>query len=28
MRDDRLNGCLVIYIEKDIFIYIKNEKII
>jgi len=26
VRDDQLNDCLVIYIEKDIFIDIENEK--
>jgi hypothetical protein len=28
MRDGRLNDCLVIYIDKNIFIDIENEKII
>jgi hypothetical protein len=28
IRDDRLNDCLVIYIVKDIFIDIENDKII
>jgi len=28
VRDDQLNDCLVIYIEKNIFIDIENEKII
>lgn len=28
MGDDRLNDCLIIYIEKNIFIDIENEKII
>jgi len=28
MKDDQLNDCLVVYIEKNIFIDIKNEKII
>jgi hypothetical protein len=28
MRDDQLNDCLVIYIEKDIFIDFQNKKTI
>jgi len=28
MGDDQLNGCSVIYVEKNIFINIENEKIV